>query len=115
MFDGTETEFLVGEHGFGGRVLRGGGLERGFSGCEGEVVMEFGGWEGGTGMGGRVKGLGKGAGKGVLGGGDELVDFVGDAPFWGGVLGRKACGVDGMGDGEQILVGEMGAAGSFGE
>lgn len=70
--------------------------------------------ERGRGRRGRGGGLGGGAGEGILGVGDEMVDFGGGATFWGGLLGRKSCGGDGMGDGEQVLIGETGTAVSFG-
>ena len=54
-----------------------------------------------------------GSGGGASGVGDELVDSVGCAPFWKGLLGGKSCGVDGMGNGERILVGDIGVAVSF--
>lgn len=57
--------------------------------------------------------MGGGAGGGVLRVGDGLMDFVGAAPFWGGLLGGESSGDDGMRDCEQILVGETGATGSF--
>ena len=117
MLDGSETASLSGERDFGGlrgRVVWGGFLGRRFSGCEGEVVMGLVRWEGEMGIRGRVAGLGVEAGEGVLRAGDELVDSVGCAQFWAGLLGGKSCGVDGRGDGEQVVVGETGAAVSFG-